>query len=167
MSESLPEPWLRGTLQNLHPLHSALLYSFQMAREDARRAAQDLTFEQIWARPGGVASIGFHLRHIPGSIDRLLTYVRGHELSPEQLAALKSEGEPGSTVQDLLAEFDRQLDAAAVAIRGVPPESMSEARTVGRKKLPTTVGGLLIHIAEHTQRHVGQLVTTAKIQKGS
>lgn len=167
MSESLPEPWLRGTLQDLHPLHSALLYSFQMAREDARRAVQGMTPDQIWSRPAGVASIGFHLRHIPGSVDRLLTYAFGGEISAEQLVYLKAESNPNGTAEDLLKELDHQLETAAEAILRISPEKMIEAREVGRKKLPTTVGGLLIHIAEHTQRHVGQLVTTAKVVKGS
>ena len=166
MSEQLPEPWLRGNLKDLHPLHSAVLYSFQMAREDTRRAVQDMTTEQVWTRPAGVASVGFHLRHIPGSVDRLLTYALGRELSSEQLFSLKAEGNPGASAEDLLTDLDRQLERAATTIRQIDPDTMTETREVGRKKLPTTVGGLLIHIAEHTQRHVGQLVTTAKIVKG-
>src|SRR5947209_5796488 len=132
MSESLQEPWLRGTLQHLHPLHSALLYSFQMASEDVRKAASALNAEQVWARPGGVASVGFHLRHIPGSVERLLAYALGQELSAEQLAAMKREGEPGASAEELLAEFDRQLKQAGEAIRKIDPATMTEARTVGR-----------------------------------
>jgi hypothetical protein len=135
-----------------------------MAREDARAACEGLTAEQIWARPGGVAAVGFHLRHIPGSVERLLTYALGKELTEAQLAELKTEGEPGPVPLD---EFEARLLHLGEAVKTIDPATMAEARGVGRKKLPTTVGGLLIHIAEHTQRHVGQLVTTAKIVSAS
>jgi uncharacterized damage-inducible protein DinB len=54
------------------------------------------------------------------------------------------------------------LESAERVVRSIDPSTLAEARTVGRKRLPTTVVGLLTHIAEHTQRHVGQAVSAAK-----
>jgi hypothetical protein len=56
-----------------------------------------------------------------------------------------------------------QIDEALNQLRRTPVESLGAAREVGRAKLPSTVLGLLFHAAEHTSRHVGQLITTLKI----
>src|SRR4051812_3766846 len=83
------EPWMRGPIPGVHFLIAPLLYSFQMAREDLAKHTAGLTTEQIWATPHGFGSVGFHLRHIAGSTDRLMTYVDGGQLSEAQMAALK------------------------------------------------------------------------------
>jgi hypothetical protein len=157
------EPWLRGPLPGVSPFLAPLLYSFQMAREDLARHTEGLTREQLWLRPEGAAPVGFHIRHIGGSVERLMTYLRGAALSGSQLEELKTEREPGASREDLLADLDRRLSEAETAARAIPAERLAEARTVGRQALPTTVIGLLVHMAEHTQRHVGQAVTTARI----
>jgi uncharacterized damage-inducible protein DinB len=159
------EPWLRGPIPGVNPFVAPLFYSFQMAREDLVHHTADLTAEQIWATPNGFGSVGFHLRHIAGATDRLMTYVLGNALSEAQMSALKAEKDPGATREMLLAAIDVAFESAELAARGVDPAILTAARTVGRKQLPTTVIGLLIHIAEHTQRHVGQAISAAKLAK--
>jgi uncharacterized damage-inducible protein DinB len=158
-----PEPWMRGPIPGVHPLLAPTLYSFQHAREDLSVATEGLTADQLWARPSGSGSIGFHIRHIGGSVERLITYLQNAQLSDEQLAALKAEAEPGVPRDQLLQELDTRLKAAELIVRALDPATLTEPRTVGRKKLPTTVIGLLVHISEHTMRHVGQAVTLARI----
>ncbi len=159
----LIEPWLRGPIEGVSPFVAPLLYSFQMAREDLARHTESLTVEQIWASPGGGASIGFHVRHAGGAADRLCTYLEGRELSEAQMTALRAEGNPGASREELLRELDGNLSRVEAVASALNASALSEVRMVGRKKLPTTVIGLLIHIAEHTQRHVGQAVTTARL----
>jgi hypothetical protein len=162
-----PEPWLRGPLPDVNPLLAPALYSFQQTREDLATHTEGLTAAQVWARPHGLAPLGFHLRHIAGSVDRLTTYLEGHELDDAQMAALAAEMQPGPSLGELLADLDRSLGHAEQVIRGIHPATLAEARRVGRKHLPTTVIGLLVHIAEHTQRHLGQAITTAKAAAAS
>ena len=160
---NLPEPWMRGPIPGVHPLVAPLLYSFQQAREDLARYTAGLTAEQIWASPHGFGSVGFHLRHIAGSTERLMTYLQGRQLDERQLAALDIEKRADGPVQDeLLAAMDRAFREAEAVVRGIDPATLAEARSVGRQKLPTTVIGLITHIAEHTQRHVGQAISAAK-----
>jgi uncharacterized damage-inducible protein DinB len=162
--ESLPEPWLRGPLPGVHPLTAPILFTFQQAREDLARYTESLTHEQIWATPHGFGSVGFHLRHIAGSTDRLMTYLQGGSLSEAQMETLQTEHEPAGAGRDeLLALVDRVFRDAEAMVRAIDPSTLAEPRTVGRKHLPTTVIGLLTHIAEHTQRHVGQAIGAAKL----
>ena len=142
-----------------------VLYAFQQAREDLASYTEGLTREQIWATPYGLGSVGFHVRHIAGSIDRLLTYLEGRQLTASQLAALRSEVQPGATREELLAELGAALGRAEEIVRALDPATLADPREVGRKRLPTTVIGLLTHIAEHTQRHVGQAIVGAKLAR--
>lgn len=161
--ESVPEPWLRGPLEGVHPLLAPLLYTFQQAREDLARYTEGLSCTQIWATPHGFGSVGFHVRHIAGSTDRLMTYLRNGSLSSEQIAFLRAEHEPSSAGREaLLAHLDRVFRNAEAVVRALDPAMLIEPRVVGRQRLPTTVSGLLTHIAEHTQRHVGQAISAAK-----
>lgn len=163
--EPQAEPWLRGPLPGVDTFVAPLLYSFQMAREDLARYTAALTTEQIWATPHGFGSVGFHMRHVAGSTDRLMTYVSGGQLSSSQMAALKTEKEPGATREMLLAGIDSAFESAEAVARALDPSRLADPRGVGRKQLPTTVIGLLVHIAEHTQRHVGQAISAAKLAK--
>jgi hypothetical protein len=160
-----PEPWMRGPLAGIDPLVAPLFYSFTMARQDLAEFTEGLTPDQIWARPFGLNPVGREIRHIGGSVDRLVTYLEGRELSEAQLAELKAEFEPGASRADLLAALDAQLARAEQVLRSIDPKTFAEPRSVGRKKLPTTVIGLIVHIAEHTQRHVGQAVSAAKLAR--
>src|SRR5262245_15391441 len=160
----MEEPWLRGAIAGMHPLIAPVLYAFQQAREDLARFTAGLTAPQIWARPFGLGSVGFHILHIAGSTDRLMTYLQGRGLSEAQLEALRVEQEsPQLSREELLARMDQVFAAAESVIRSIEPGMLTEPRSVGRKQLLTTVIGLLTHIAEHTQRHVGQGISAARL----
>jgi uncharacterized damage-inducible protein DinB len=163
--QALPEPWLRGPVPGVNTLITPILYTFQQAREDLATHTGGLTREQIWATPHGFGSLGFHIRHIAGSTDRLITYLEGKQLSEKQMTALQTEHEPGASLEELLAEMDASFQNAEAVVRALNPAILSDPREVGRKRLPTTVIGLLTHIAEHTQRHVGQAISAAKLAR--
>jgi len=168
LAESAPEPWLRGPLPGVHPFLAPILYSFQQAREELAKYTESLTHNQLWATPHGCGSVGFHIRHVAGSVDRLMTYLQGRELSSEQMDVLPAERQPDGPSRDqLLADLDSALQQAETIVRSLDPAGLSEPRIVGRKHLPTTVAGLLTHIAEHTQRHVGQAISAAKLAKAA
>lgn len=160
-----PEPWLRGTHSELPAVLRAVLHAFELAQEDVHKWTTDLSDGELRASPAGLTPISFHLRHIPRSLDRLLTYAEGHQLSAEQIAALKNESEPGGLRDELFAEFNSGLEAAARRVRAFGGADLEQPRGVGKKQLPATVGGVLVHLADHTQRHTGQIVTTAKLLK--
>jgi uncharacterized damage-inducible protein DinB len=159
----LPEPWLRGPVSGLNPLLAPILYAFVQAREDVARYTEPLTTAQLWASPHGFGSVGFHIRHVAGSTERLMTYLQERQLTALQLAEVAAEMEPLPIGRDELLEMlDRSFRAAEEVVRKLDPATLVESRFVGRKRLPTTVIGLLTHIAEHTQRHVGQAIVMAK-----
>jgi len=157
------EPWLRGTLTAVPAVHRAVLHALQLAAEDLELWCSGLNAEQLNTRPGGIASVAFHIRHISRSMGRLLTYAEERQLTDEQLAALKAEMEATAVSHVVFAELHRALDDATRRIRALVGHDLEAVRSVGRESLPTTLGGLLAHIAEHTQRHVGQAITTAKL----
>lgn len=162
--DSLPEPWLRGPIAGVDPLFAPVLYTFQQAREDLRRWTEGLSAGQLWAAPHGFGSVGFHIRHIAGSTGRLMSYLQGKPLNAEQLASVRLEHEPaGADRDELLALVDAAFRDAETVVRSLDPATLREARVVGRQQLPTTVIGLLVHISEHTQRHVGQAISAAKL----
>ena len=162
-ANDLPEPWLRGTLTDIPPLQRAVLHALELAREDLERWCDGLTDEELNQRPGGIAPVAFHLRHVARSMDRLLTYAEGRQLTAEQIGAMKQEMDPQATRNELMAELVVAFAKSGKRIRGFLPEQMDEERKIGKKQLPASVGGLLVHVADHTQRHVGQAITTAKL----
>jgi|HubBroStandDraft_1064217.scaffolds.fasta_scaffold548477_2 uncharacterized damage-inducible protein DinB len=164
-SVMLPEPWMRGPTDGVPTLLAPILYSFQQAREDLAHHTEGLTEAQLWATPHGFGSVGFHLRHIAGSTDRLTTYLEGRQISETQLDFLKHEHNPGASLQELLDSMTATFDRAQAVVRALDTSRLSDPREIGRKKLPTTVIGLLTHIAEHTQRHVGQAISAAKLAR--
>jgi uncharacterized damage-inducible protein DinB len=157
-----PEAWLRGPLPDVDPYLMPAAHALVQAGEDLASAVDGLDAQQLWARPGDAASVGFHLRHIPGALDRLLTYARGETLSDAQRAAAKAEAGTEGDVATLLDSARRGIEQALAQIRSTSRESLLDARPVGRARLPTTVLGLIFHAAEHTQRHTGQVIATAK-----
>jgi uncharacterized damage-inducible protein DinB len=164
MSEArMSEPWLRGTLTDVGAVPRAVLHALELASEDIARWCGNLSDAELNARPEGLAPVAFHIRHVARSIDRLLTYAEGKRLDDSQIAALKNELDGGATRDELFAELDAALSRSAVRIRQIDTNRLQEPRPVGTKLLPTTVGGLLVHVADHTQRHVGQAITTSKI----
>ena len=156
---------MRGPIPGVDPLVAPALYGFEQAREDLARYTEGLTHAQIWATPYGFGSVGFHLRHIAGSTDRLLTYLRGEQLTQGQMEFLKREHTPGAAREELLRDMDAVFQRAEAFGRTLDASRLTEAREIGRKRLPTTVAGLLTHIAEHTQRHVGQAISAAKLAR--
>ena len=164
MSETRqPEPWLRGTLPEVRAMQRAVVHALELAGEDLHLWCGSLSEEQINARPGGLPPVAFHLRHNARSLDRLLTYAEARDLSADQLAAMKTEQDPGAAREALFSELNSALAQSMIRIQAFDADTLEQKRVVGRKQLPTTVAGLLVHVADHTQRHVGQAVTTAKI----
>jgi uncharacterized damage-inducible protein DinB len=159
------EPWLRGTHSDAAGVPRAAIHAFEQAGEDVATWCAELTNAELNATPYGLPSIAFQMRHIAGSLDRLLSYAEGRPLNQQQLAALKSEGGAELSRETVFEEFAKTLALSSERVRklGATAATLQEVRTVGRRNLPTTVVGLLVHVAEHTQRHVGQTITTAKI----
>lgn len=166
----MPEVWLRGPLPDISATLMPAAHCLLQCREEIGTVASSLSADEVWARPAGVASVGFHLRHIVGSLDRLLTYARGEQLDRLQMVALRAEGEPGdppTQAHELVAHVEAAIDNAVTVLRATPDADLFLPRVVGRAGLPSTVLGLLFHCAEHTHRHTGQLVTTAKIVRAA
>jgi uncharacterized damage-inducible protein DinB len=159
------EPWLRGTHADVPAAARAVLHALDLALDDLKKWTNGLTDEEVHSEPLGLTSIAFHLRHIAGATDRILTYAEGNQLAPEQLAALKAEQGGEASLAELLAEVERSFADASERIAVLATANLDTPRAVGRKQLPTSIGGAMIHIADHTQRHVGQVVTTAKLLK--
>src|SRR5687767_11216843 len=146
-----PEVWLRGAVPGVPPLLQPVAHSLLQCREEVAACLPGLTAAQLAARPGGAASIAYHVRHAIGSLDRLLTYARGRQLSDEQWAHLKAErNADGAAAEELVAAFDAAIARALEQVRDTDEATLVETRVVGRKQLPSTVIGLLFHAAEHT-----------------
>jgi uncharacterized damage-inducible protein DinB len=163
------EAWLEGPLQGVDPYLMPIAQALVQVGRDVERLA-GLAPATLWARPGGAASVGFHLRHVAGVLDRLLTYARGEPLVEEQMRALGAEGEPGdppAPAETLVREARAAVDRALIQVRSTSREALLEPRGVGRRQLPSDVLGLLHHAAEHAVRHTGQALTTARIAGGA
>lgn len=160
-----PEFWLRGPVAGIDPMLMPVAHALLQAREDIERLTPALTGADLWERPGGAASAGFHLQHLAGALDRLFTYARGETLNEQQKNDLRAEGTPAPS-SDLIERAYQTIDRAIQQLRSTPATSLFDAREVGRAKLPATVIGLLFHAAEHTTRHVGQLITTVRVVSG-
>jgi uncharacterized damage-inducible protein DinB len=158
-----PEPWLRGTLKEIPAVARGVLHALELAKEDVARWCGALSAEEMEARPLGLPSVAFQLRHIARSVDRLLTYAEGGKLNSRQMAELKSETQRGGARAEVLEEFENALSRSGARVRPLQNADLEAARFVGKRKLPSSLGGLLVHVAEHTQRHVGQAITTAKV----
>ena len=164
-----PEVWLRGPIAGVDPLLMPAAHALMQTLEDAERETAHLTVEDIWRPAGSAAPVGFHLRHLAGSTDRLLTYARGEKLTDAQRAAFAAEKTPGNPPADatmLLDVLRSTVEGALAQLRSTPTSVLLEPRPVGRAGLPTTVLGLLFHAAEHAQRHAGQIATTVRALQG-
>lgn len=174
MSDAKPtaaptEAWLRGPVEGIDAFLMPAAHALIQAGEDLRRATAGLSDEVLRARPGQAASLAFHLRHVAGSIDRLLAYARGEALTADQrqAAAAESEDAVAPALEAMLAAVDASVESALAQMRATPRAALLDARAVGRKGLPSTVIGLLFHLAEHAQRHTGQAIATARIVRSS
>lgn len=157
------EYWMSGPVEHIPALLQPAAHALLQANLEINNLMQDFPEARLWEQPKGVASPGYHLQHVSGVLDRLLTYARAEELTPEQFAYLKQEGQPGPSLQELLDAFNAQTHKALLQLSTTPENTLTEFRGVGRKQLPSTVQGLLFHAAEHTMRHTGQLLVTVRI----
>lgn len=159
-----PEYWLRGPVENIPVLLQPIAHALLQARDEVPAAVQDFSNEKLWIKPAGMASVAFHLQHLTGVLDRLFTYAKGEQLSNSQLQYMSIEGKEDTAIntEQLLAAFAGQVNKALEQLRQTDPSDLTETRGVGRKHIPSTVLGLLFHAAEHTMRHTGQLLVTAK-----
>ena len=168
MAEALPEVWLRGPLNDIPSLLQPVAHALLQATEEIHELMKGFPKRLLWERPAGVASPGFHLLHISGVLDRLCTYARGEQLSNEQLAYLKAESSPQQiSAQELISKLEESVQRTLQQLRTTDEKSLTEKRTVGRKAVPSTVQGLLFHAAEHTMRHLGQLLVTVRVLKAA
>ncbi len=157
------EPWLRGTHAEVPAVGRAVLHAFDLALDDLTKWTEGLTDAEVHSEPLGLTAISYHLKHVARATDRLLSYAEGKPISAEQLAALKGEQGGEETLAELLAEVGAAFSDAGERVKVLATADFNTFRGVGRKQLPTSIGGALIHVADHTQRHVGQVVTTAKV----
>jgi len=167
MAEKRAEVWLRGPVEGVPDQLQPVAHALLQALEEVRELMADVPDSLLWSRPGGVASAGFHLRHMAGVIDRLFTYARGEQLDEHQLRALRSESQPPEvpvTAAELVDALQLQIEGAVEVLRHTDEATLSQPRAVGRKALPSTVRGLFFHAAEHVQRHLGQLLVTVRVQ---
>jgi hypothetical protein len=167
MSDSHPEPWLRGPLPGFDPVTSHLLRASTHIREDLELALKPLSLLQVWAMPEEMTSAGFHAKHLAGSTERLCTYLEGGQLTAEQLAAIPGERGGTECAATLIELVNRAFDRYDRAVRELNPGNFGEMREIGRRKIPATAISLAIHIAEHGQRHVGQAISSSKLARAT
>jgi uncharacterized damage-inducible protein DinB len=160
-----PEVWLRGPLPDVPALLQPVAHALLQAREEVEALMAGFPETLLWERPGGVASVGFHLQHLTGVLDRLFTYARAQSLNEQQIRYLEAEGQPAEDIRiaGLIDAFHRQVDRAIDQLRQTDERTLTGYRSVGRAQLPSTLLGLLVHAAEHIQRHVGQLLVTVRV----
>jgi len=166
--DALPytEPWLRGTHAEIPAAARAVLHALELAEDDLRKWTAGLTDAEIHASPLGLTAVATQLRHIAGSIDRILTYAEGRRLTEQQLARQQSEEGGSESLTELMAAVEASIASAFRRVRLLAEQNLEQPRPVGRKQLPASLGGVLVHVADHTQRHVGQVVVTAKVLRG-
>lgn len=159
------EVWLRGALPDVPPLLQPAAHALLQAQEELGEYMKDFPEARLWQKPADVASVGFHLQHLTGVLDRIFTYARGESLSENQMQTLKVEGIANDqiTVNQLVEAFNKQVEEAIFQLKSTDEQTLTEVRSVGRAKIPSTVIGLLFHAAEHTTRHLGQLLVTSKV----
>lgn len=158
-----PEHWLRGPVPQVPPLLQPVAHALLQASDEVAQMMANFPDHLLWEKPAGLASAGFHLQHLVGVLDRLFTYAKGQQLSPQQLAFLKQEGTGNYSVAFLVDQFKMQVEEKLQLLATFKEDELTEPRGVGRAQIPSTVIGLLVHAAEHTMRHVGQLLVTTRI----
>ncbi|RZK66546.1 MAG: DinB family protein [Pedobacter sp.] len=162
------EVWQRGPLPDINPLLQPVAHALLQAREEINEYMEAFPVDMLWFRPAGMASTGFHLQHLSGVLDRVFTYAKAEKLSEFQFEQLAEEGKDslnGYRVEDLVNRFNHQVDLALLQLKETDETTLSDFRGIGRAGLPSTVIGLLVHAAEHTMRHVGQLMVTVAVVK--
>jgi hypothetical protein len=162
------EVWQRGPIENIPSLLQPVAHALLQANEELNEIMNDFPEEHLWERPAGIASPAFHLQHVTGVLDRLFTYAREETLNDQQLYSLSIEGDKEKCTLDLstiLEKFHRQVDLSLKQLSQTNMDTLTHKREIGRQKIPTTLIGLYVHAAEHTMRHIGQLLVTARVIK--
>lgn len=168
MANNQPEVWLRGPLPNMPALLQPVAHALLQAREELNELMQDFPEKLLWEKPAGLASPGFHLQHLSGVLDRLFTYARQESLNQKQLNYLAHEGKPSANADssiNMVQHFNSQVDKALAQLQKIHENILTQVRGVGRAQVPSTVIGLYTHAAEHTMRHLGQLIVTVRVLK--
>ena len=165
MSEQKPEVWMRGFIAEVPSLLQPVAHAILQVREEVNALLVNFPDSKLWIRPNGMASVGFHLQHLRGVLDRLFTYALGKSLTEEQFAYLQKEGKEDDRISSiqLVHQLNNQVDVAIEQLKATPESDLLKLRGIGRKQIPTNVLGLLFHAAEHSQRHTGQLMVTVKV----
>ncbi len=162
------EFWLRGAVSGVPPQLQPAAHAILQVAEDLKELMHGFDESLLWSRPNNIASVAFHLKHIVGVLDRLVTYANGDALNEQQREYLANEGNNmGESLETLVLRVQNQANKYVSYLRSVQPRSVTDVRTVGRAKLPSTVMGLLFHAAEHSQRHFGQLLVTVRMQQSA
>jgi hypothetical protein len=163
------EWWQRGPIDGVPAALQPVAHILLQVGESVDELADNLTEAEWNARPAGVASAAFHVRHMAGVIDRLFTYARGETLSEDQFASMRAEGAPlaAADAPKIIAALHARIDAALAQLRATNPDTLGDFRAIGRAKLPSTVIGCLVHGAEHAMRHVGQLSVTTRVARAA
>jgi len=165
-NDKLPEVWLRGPLPNMPVLLQPVAHALLQAREELNELMAHFPESMLWNKPAGLASPGFHLQHLTGVLNRLFTYARAESLNNNQLDYLSAEGKPPAgeySVQRLVENFNKEVEKALAQLNTTDEQTLTQVRGVGRAQVPSTVIGLYMHAAEHTMRHLGQLLVTVKV----
>lgn len=156
------EVWMRGPVADVPMVLQPVAHALLQATEEVEEALYGFDDNNLWTKPAGMASVGFHLQHMRGVIDRLFTYARSETLTAVQFEYLQREGAGEETSSELVQRFKQQVQVALNQLRATSGQEVFASRGIGRKQIPTTMLGLLFHAAEHTQRHLGQLLVTVK-----
>ncbi|MEO6838050.1 MAG: DinB family protein [Ginsengibacter sp.] len=166
--ENRKEVWQRGSIEDIPSLLQPVAHALLEAGEEAHIIMEGFPENLLWERPAGLASPAFHLQHIRGVIDRLFTYSRKELLSEQQMIEISQEGNKEKTslsAQQMIDQLDLRIDEAVEELKNVNTDSLTELRGIGRKQIPTTLIGLYVHAAEHSMRHIGQLLVTVRVLK--
>ncbi|TDS13243.1 DinB family protein [Sphingobacterium paludis] len=158
------EVWMRGPVAHVPALLQPVAHTLLQVQEDTEKYMHGFSEQKLWIQPGGAASVAFHLQHIAGVIDRMFSYAHNKPLTALQLAYLSTEGEKqqGITKESLLQNCEKVINHAITQLQDIAIEELHTARYLGRKRIPTTLIGLIFHAAEHSQRHLGQMLVTIK-----
>ena len=164
---ALPEIWLTGPVPEVPALLQPVAHALLQVQRELKEILVDFPEQKLWEKPKGMASVGFHLQHLSGVLDRLFTYAKSEVLTETQLLFLKNEGVENSaiTIEKLIQQFDLQVAKSISQLKNTQPETLTEVRFVGRKQIPSTHIGLLFHATEHSTRHLGQLLVTVNFLK--
>ena len=169
MDKAKPENWLRGKVENVPDLLQPAAHALLQSKEELRKYLVDFPAGELWTKPAERASVGFHLQHIAGVTNRLITYAKGEQLSEAQLHYLKLEGKADASisVEELIIKAENELSEAVVFLKSQKPEDLTNTVEVGRKRIKSSLIGVLFHAAEHSQRHIGQMLVTISVVKDS